>query len=253
MKKLTITISIFLTLLSFNYYSLKSSEIYRGNAIWTFESTKTTDDKVIKDTLVLERENIEDKNSTWNWKIKYKRSLDDGSKIEGNIKQEVNIIREKPIEIGDQKLVIYRLDLPQLDYLENRLNKIFPPVVFQKMDSSIIYLGIPVPTQEHNSTSVKMKKKWSPQKDLLESDVDTNVSKRDMSYSVICDYKVTGTINYRLKGKNYKCWIIEDNCKKADMNNYSTYYYSEDIGFVYFFIRFPDYTVQIKLINFKKL
>lgn len=251
MKKLLLILFLIVPLFSSN--KLISSDIYNGNAIWTFEAIKTTDDAVLRDTLTLERSDTNDLSSLWNWRAQYSRTLKDGSTIKANFRQELRVVREEPIETGINKIVVYRLDLPVLDYLEDRLNQVFPPVAFQKMNSSIFYQNVPVPTQENNATSITIRKKWTPNNKLKKSDTDTSFAEKDMSYSVICDYEVTGTTDYKLKNKSYKCWVIKNSCYGPKEHNFSKYYYSEKIGFVFFFIRFPDYTVQIKLIHFKEL
>lgn len=61
--------------------------------------------------------------------------------------------------------------------------------------------------------------------------------------------KVVSSKYVQLNGKNVKIWVIEAKSFTKLGNYKSTYYFSEKLGFVYFYYDFNQYQVEIKALN----
>ncbi|MCB0702575.1 MAG: hypothetical protein R2863_09205 [Candidatus Kapaibacterium sp.] len=238
-------------LIFFFGYTLCISETYESNWEWKFEAIKYENNTEIRDTLTLKRVEEDNPDNLLSWVFSYNRTMEDKSIITVRTVQQVRVIQDRGSMTGAKVFKTYMLDLPQLDYLEKRMNQILQPIAFDYMDKGIQFT-YPILKNAKEKTSVKSSEIFSRIGDLIDNNRDTTVIEKDESISAYCSYTISEIKDYKFKEKNYKCWVIENGCENSDFTNIATYYFNEELGFMYMFIRFPDYTVQIKLIDVKK-
>ena len=241
-------ISAIFILLSFPLFA---SDTYESNWEWKFEAIKYENDTEIRDTLILKRTDEDNPDNLLSWVFSYDRKMEDKSIITVRTKQQVRVIQDRESMSGAKIFKTFMLDLPQLDYLEKRMNQILQPIAFDYMGIGIQFT-YPILKNAKEKTSVKSSEIFSRIGDLIDNNRDTTVIEKDESISAYCSYTISEIKDYKYKEKNYECWVIENGCENSGSTNIATYYFNEELGFMYMFIRFPDYTVQIKLIDVKK-
>jgi hypothetical protein len=238
-------------LIILNGYSLCYSETYEPNWEWKFEAIKYENDTEIRDTLTLKRVEEDNPDNLLSWVFSYSRTMEDKSIITVRTEQQVRVIQDRESMTGAKVFKTYMLDLPQLDYLEKRMNQVLQPIAFDNMDTGLQFT-IPILKNAKEKTTVMSSEMFSRIGSMIDNNRDTTIIEKDESISAYCSYTISEIKDYKFKEKNFKCWVIENGCESSGFTNIATYYFNEELGFMYMFIRFTDYTVQIKLIDVKK-
>lgn len=241
---------LYLLILLFSY-TLCYSETYEPKWEWKYEAIKYENDTEIRDTLTLKRIEEDNPDNLLSWVFSYSRTMEDKSIITVSTEQQVRVIQDRESMTGAKVFKTYMLDLPQLDYLEKRMNQVLQPIAFDNMETGIQFT-FPILNNAKEKTTVKSSEMFSRIGSMIDNSRDTTVIAKDESISAYCSYSISEMKDYKFEEKNYKCWVIENGCENSSFTSIATYYFNEELGFMYMFIRFTDYTVQIKLIDVKK-